>query len=311
MSRVRVVFLGTPDFAVTPLESMAKDDHFEIVQVISQPDKPRDRMRLTPSPVKQKALDLGLPVTTTQSVNTPEFLEFIKSLKADVAVVIAFGQIVSQDFLNSFPFGAVNVHGSLLPKWRGAAPIQRSIEAGETETGVALQIMVKQLDAGPVLGIRKLQVSDDEGASVVYEKLRKLSCELLHVELMDYVRGHLAGVKQDESQVTIAKKIKKEEGEINWELPAQAIQNKLRAFEGWPGVWTYLEGKVLKILKAKALDKKGEPGRIMDVTKSSFIVGCGQGCLEVIEVQPESKSKLSVDAFLRGYPLKVGQEFKK
>lgn len=311
MSRVRVVFLGTPDFAVTPLESMAKDDHFEIVHVISQPDKPRDRMKLTPSPVKQKALDLGLPVTTTQSVNTPEFLEFVKTLKADVAVVIAFGQIVSQDFLNSFPFGAVNVHGSLLPKWRGAAPIQRSIEAGETETGVALQIMVKQLDAGPVLGVRKLQVTDEDGASVVYEKLKNLSCELLHVELMDYVRGHLVGVKQDESQVTIAKKIKKEEGEINWQLSAQAIQNKIRAFEGWPGVWTYLDGKILKILKAKALKKNAKPGVVQDITRSSFIVGCGEGALEIYEVQPESKSKLSSEAFLRGYPLKVGQEFKK
>jgi methionyl-tRNA formyltransferase len=311
VSRVRVVFLGTPDFAVTPLESMAKDDHFEIVQVISQPDKPRDRMKLTPSSVKQKALDLGLPVTTTQSVNTPEFLEFIKSLKADVAVVIAFGQIVSQDFLNSFPFGAVNVHASLLPKWRGAAPIQRSIEAGEAETGVSLQIMVKQLDAGPVLGIRKLHVSHEEGASAVYEKLRRLSCELLHVELMDYVRGHLVGVKQDESQVTIAKKIKKEEGEINWEQPARVIQNKLRAFEMWPGVWTYLDGKALKILKVKVVEKKGPPGRILDVTKSSFIVGCGEDSLEVMEVQPESRSKLCVDVFLRGYPLKVGQELKK
>ncbi len=311
MSKVRVIFLGTPDFAVTPLEAMAQDDHFDIVHVISQPDKPRDRMKLTPSPVKQKALELGLPVTTTESVNTPDFIDFVKSLKADVAVVIAFGQIVSQQFLESFPFGAVNVHGSLLPKWRGAAPIQRSLEAGEEETGVALQVMVKQLDAGPVLGVRKLQVTEEDDATSIYEKLKQLSCELLHVELMDYVRGHLVGQKQDESLVTIAKKIKKEEGEIDWNQSAQSIRNKMRAFAGWPGVWSYYQGKSLKILNCKVEKIKAKPGVVNEVTKNSFVVGCGEDSLRIFEVQPESKSKQLVESFLRGYPIKTGDVLSK
>ncbi len=284
MSKVRVIFLGTPDFAVTPLEAMAQDSHFEIVQVISQPDRPRDRMKVLPSPVKEKALELNLPVTTTESVNTPEFLSFIKSLHADVAVVIAFGQIVSQAFLDSFTFGAVNVHGSLLPKWRGAAPIQRSLEAGESETGVALQIMVKALDAGAVLGVRKLKVEDSDNASTVYEKLKKLSCGLLHVELMDYVRGHLAGQPQNEAEVTIAKKIKKEEGLIHWDQSASQIYNKMRAFAGWPGVWTFLNGKTFKILNCEVVSKKGPPGQIVAVDKDSFVVACGEESLRILEV---------------------------
>jgi methionyl-tRNA formyltransferase len=267
MSKVRVVFLGTPDFAVAPLESMAKDEHFEIVEVITQPDRPKGRnMQVHPTPVKECALKLGLPVRNTESVNTPEFIEHLKSLKADVAVVIAFGQIVSEEFLKVFPYGAVNVHGSLLPRWRGAAPIQRAIEAGDAETGVALQIVVKALDAGPVLGVRKIPLTAEDTSSIVYEKLKKLSCELLAIELMDYIRGNLAGQKQDESQVTIAKKLKKEEGLIDWNQPAEKILNKVRAFDVWPGTWTAWNH----------------------------------------QVQLEGKAKSNVEDFLRGYPLNEG-----
>lgn len=307
MSKVRVVFLGTPDFAATPLESMARDEHFEIVEVITQPDKPKGRhMHVQPTPVKEMALKLGLPVRNTESVNTPEFIEHLKSLKADVAVVIAFGQIVSEEFLKLFPYGAVNVHGSLLPKWRGAAPIQRSIEAGDKETGVALQIMVKALDAGAVLGVRKIPLTLEETSSSVYEKLKNLSCELLHVELMDYVRGNLTGQKQDESQVSIAKKLKKEEGLINWSQTSEQIVNKMRAFDVWPGTWTTWNGKQLKILKALPSQSKGTPGKVIKVDKDSFSVGTGDFLLKVLQVQLEGKAKTSVEEFLRGYQLKEG-----
>ena len=310
MSKVRVVFLGTPDFAVTPLESMARDEHFEIVEVITQPDRPKGRhMHVQPTPVKEMAIKLGLPVVNTESVNTPEFIQHLKELKADVAVVIAFGQIVSQEFLSLFPYGAVNVHGSLLPKWRGAAPIQRSIEAGDKETRVALQIMVKALDAGAVLGVRKIPLTDEETSSSVYEKLKKLSCELLEVELMDYVRGNLTGVKQDESQVTIAKKIKKEEGQIDWTKKAQEISNQIRAFDSWPGTWTYWNQKMLKIIKAVPLEEKGSPAHIIKIEKDAFYVGAGDFSLKVLEVQLEGKAKTSVESFLRGYPLKEGDVF--
>jgi methionyl-tRNA formyltransferase len=307
MSKVRVVFLGTPDFAVTPLKSMASDEHFEIVEVITQPDKPKGRhMHVQPTPVKEAALELNLPVRNTESVNTPEFIAHLKNLKADVAVVIAFGQIVSQEFLNLFPYGAVNVHGSLLPKWRGAAPIQRSIEAGDKETGVVLQIVVKALDAGAVLGARRIPLDLSETSASVYEKLKKLSCELLAVELMDYVRGNLTGEKQDESQVTIAKKIKKEEGLIDWKKPSLEIVNKIRAFDIWPGTWTGWNGKQLKILNAEPAKPKGEPGKVIQIDQEAFYVGTGDNSIKVREVQLEGKAKTDVENFLRGYPLKEG-----
>jgi len=315
MSKVRVVFLGTPDFAVAPLESMAKDEHFEIVHVITQPDKPRGRnMVVSGSPVKQAAEKLGLPVTATESVNKPEFLEFLKTLQADVAVVIAFGQIVSQEFLNAFPFKAVNIHGSLLPRWRGAAPIQRAIQYGDHETGVALQIMVQQLDAGPVLGVRKVPITAEDTSSIMYEKLKTLSCDLLHVELMDYIRGNLTGVKQDESQVVIAKKIKKEEGLIDWGKVCVDVANQIKAFDVWPGSWTHYNGKQLKIIRAMAVVRNNndheKPGQILDIEKDSFTVICGGGALKVLEVQLEGKSKMTAGDFLRGYPLKKGELLK-
>ena len=307
MSKVRVVFLGTPDFAVTPLESMAKDDHYEIVEVITQPDRPKGRnMQVQPTPVKEAALKLGLPVKNTESVNTPEFIAHLKTLKADVAVVIAFGQIVSEEFLKLFPFGAVNVHGSLLPKWRGAAPIQRSIEAGDKETGVALQNVVKALDAGAILGVRKIPLGPKDTSASTYEKLKNLSSELLEIELMDYVRGNLTGEKQDESKVTIAKKLKKEEGIINWQNTSEVIFNKIRAFDTWPGTWTYWNKKQLKILSATPSESKGAPGKVIRVEKDAFYVGTGDFSLKITEVQLEGKAKTSVDNFLRGYPLKEG-----
>jgi methionyl-tRNA formyltransferase len=259
-----------------------------------------------------------LPIKNTESVNTPEFIEFLKTLKADVAVVIAFGQIVSQEFLNIFPYGAVNVHGSLLPKWRGAAPIQRSIEAGDTETGVALQIMVKALDAGAVLGIRKIPLGLQDTSSSVYEKLKALSCELLAIELMDYVRGNLMGVKQDESKVSIAKKLKKEEGLLNWSKSSEELSNQIRAFDVWPGTWTHWNKKQLKIIKAIPSQNKGAAtgnvagkiaGKVLKVEKDAFYVGTGDFSLKVLEVQLEGKAKSSVENFLRGYPLKEGDSF--
>ncbi|MES2767922.1 MAG: methionyl-tRNA formyltransferase [Bdellovibrionota bacterium] len=310
MSKVRVVFLGTPDFAVTPLMSMAKDDHFQIVEVITQPDRPKGRnMQVQSTPVKEAALKLELPVRNTESVNTPEFIAHLKSLKADVAVVIAFGQIVSEEFLKLFPFGAVNVHGSLLPKWRGAAPIQRSVEAGDKETGVALQIVVKALDAGAILGVRKIPLSPRDTSASVYEKLKNLSSELLEIELMDYIRGNLMGEKQDESKVTIAKKLKKEEGIINWQSKAEEIFNKIRAFDIWPGTWTYWNKKQLKILSAEPAETKGAPGKVIRVEKDAFYVGTGDFSLKITEVQLEGKAKTSVDNFLRGYSLKEGDIF--
>lgn len=310
MSKIRILYLGTPDFAVEPLDALARDEHFEIVSVISQPDKPRGRnMKVQPSPVKEAALRLGIPVETTEKVSAPDFIEKVKNYRCDSAVVIAFGQILKQEFLDLFPLGAVNVHASLLPRWRGAAPIQRSIEAGDKETGVSLQKIVLKLDAGPVIGVRKLELTDDVDATRLYTQLKTMACELLTVDYMDYLRGNLTPQPQNETQVTIAKKIEKEEGLVNWNESARTIFNRMRAFSIWPGIWTKRNG-TLKILKAEpVVHSSSKPGHVIEVDKKYFVVSCGEGALKVLEVHPESKTKMTSEQYLLGYPLKKGDVF--
>lgn len=313
MSKVRILFLGTPEFAVASLERLIADDHYEIVGVVTQPDRPAGRkMQLTPSPVKVLALKHGLTVFSPESVNKEEFLEKIRPLGAEAAVVVAFGQILSQKFLDTFPQGAVNVHGSLLPRWRGAAPIQRSLMAGDAETGVALQRVVKKLDAGPVLGIRKLVVTDEMDAMTVHDDLKVLGADLLHIEFMDFLRGNLMPHEQDESLVTFAPKIEKAEARIDWNQPARVVFNKIRGLMMGPIPQTTRAGQMVKIHRTRPLEgekTRGVPGEVVRVETNLLWVACSSGVLEILELQPESRAKMPVADFLRGYPLKAGDKF--
>lgn len=315
MSKVRVCFLGTPEFAATALKSMIEDDHYEIVGVITQPDRPAGRkMVLTPSPVKTLALSNGLRVLTPESVNKDFMIEQIKSWSAEVAVVVAFGQILSQKFLDLFQFGAVNIHGSLLPKWRGAAPIQRALEAGDQETGVTLQKIVKALDAGDIIGVRKVTINEQMQATELFSKLAVLGCELLHVELMDYIRGNLSPVPQDHSAMTLAKKIDKTESKIDFNQSAKNLHNKVRAFNMGPGTYTFLNGKKIKLLKTSYQDGPvtsdlARLGRVTEVNDQHILIQAVSGLLEVFELQPESRNKMSVSEFLKGHDLKIGDVF--
>lgn len=308
MSTVRIIYLGTPDFAVEPLRALARDEHFQIVRVYTQPDKPAGRsLKIQPTPVKAEALKLGLDVVNVENINAPEVLKEIRELQVDSAVVVAFGQILKQEFLDIFPHKVVNVHSSLLPRWRGAAPMQRALMEGDIESGVALQIIVPQLDAGPVLGMRKVPLTDDIDIIKLYEILKHKSSELLTIEFMDYLRGNLAPLPQDDSYKTIAKKIKKEEGLINWSWPARKIFNYIRGLKGWPGTWTFRDGKILKIIEAKTLDKQtAKPfGIVTQVNADTFEVQCGQGTLQISMVQPESRAAMSASDYIRGYRLSV------
>ncbi len=314
MSKVRILFLGTPDFAAASLERLIADEHYEIAAVITQPDRPAGRkMQLKASPVKELALRHGLEVLTPESVNTEEMLTKIASYGAESAAVVAFGQILSQRFLDLFPRGCVNVHASILPRWRGAAPIQRAIMEGDRETGVSLQIMVRKLDAGPVLGARTVPITDEMDAKDLHDQLKVLGADLLHIEYMDYLRGNLTPVEQDESRVTIAPKITKEEARLNWSLPARALFNRVRGLAMGPFAYCQTpSGAALKIHKTKVLADDGvhgAPGEVVEVGRDSFAVACGQGLLEVLEVQPESRSRMKVAEYLRGYPVSVGQNF--
>lgn len=313
MSRVRAVFLGTPEIARTCLESMIKDPHFEIVGVVTQPDRPAGRkMQLQPSPVKTLVQPLGIPVLSPENINSDEVLAQIAEFRAEVAVVVAFGQILKKKFLGMYPERVVNVHASVLPRWRGAAPIQRAIMEGDTETGVCLQVMVRKLDAGPVLGARRFAIPPEMTAIESYRKCEALGADLLAVELMDYIRGNLTPVPQDEAQVTYAHKIEKGEALVDWTADATTVHNRVRGLAMGPQAFTYHNGKILKLHKTVPHSKHSaslRPGQVLEVTEKSLLVQCGKGSLELLNVQPESRSAMLIAEFLRGYPVKAGDSF--
>lgn len=313
MSRIRTLFLGTPEIARHCLEAMIKDEHFEIVGVVTQPDRPAGRkMQLTPSPVKELVQPLGIHVFTPENVNTPESLAALQALTAEVAVVVAYGQILKQTFLDMYPAKVVNVHASLLPRWRGAAPIQRALMAGDAETGVALQVVVRKMDAGPVLGVRKFALTSEMNAFDSYAKCRELGAKLLEVDLMDYLRGNLSAIAQDESQVTHAAKIDKAESEFDWAKEAETLHNLVRGLAMGPVAQTHSRGKIVKIHKTRVSSVTKStlrPGQVVEVTEKSLIVQCGKGSLDLLEVQPESRAKMPIAEYLRGYPAQLGDLF--
>lgn len=311
MSRVRIAFLGTPDISKTFLECLIKDEHFEVVGVVTQPDRPAGRkMKLTPSPVKVLAESLGIPVISPESVNTSESLNQVSAWKAEACVVVAYGQIVSQRFLDLFPNRVVNIHASLLPHLRGAAPVQRALMNGDAESGVSLQVMVKKLDAGPLLGIRKIPISESMNALELFEEMIKGGCDLLEVDFMDYLRGNLSPAPQDESKATYAHKIDKAEALIDWKKTAKEIHNQVRGLFLGPQAYTKRNSKNLKIHRTQVVASGsslnvGELKQIGD----RFFVGTGSGQIELLEVQPESKPRLKVSEYLKGHPVKNGECF--
>ncbi len=318
MSRVRTVFLGSPPFAAQILERLLQDEHLEIVGVVSQPDRPRGRgQKLQPTAVKSLALEQGLNCISPEKINTQEALAQLAAWQAEVAIVVAFGQILSERFMQLFHYGAVNIHASLLPKWRGAAPIQRSIEAGEYLMGVTLQKIVKELDAGDIIGQRQWNIDWNTDALQVLEQCVEPSVQLLQVDLMDYIRGNLSPKPQDHSQATYAHKITKEETRIDWNQSAWDIHNKVRAFIMGPGCYCITNRQErLKILRTRwipssyALDSfcpEDAPGTVKKIAQN-IIIKCGPythpcrkdsdkgliepinySLLELVEVQPENK----------------------
>jgi methionyl-tRNA formyltransferase len=312
MSKVRILFLGTPEFAVTSLQRLIDDDHFEIVGVVSQPDRPAGRkMQLQPSPVKELALKNGLKVFSPETVNTQEFRDQIAGLAAESAAVVAFGQILGQKFLDLFPHGCVNVHASVLPRWRGAAPIQRAVMEGDKESGVALQTIVRKLDAGPLLGVRRIAIPDEMNAMQLHDELKSLGADLLHIEFMDFLRGHLQPIAQDESQVTIAPKIEKAEAKIDWSLPTRTVFNRIRGLQMGPFAYATRAGQTVKIHRTRISEETSShaPGTVLAVDSNTFVIACGKGSLEILEVQPESRARMQASDYLRGYPVKVGDRF--
>ena len=298
----KIVFFGTPHFAAEILRYLALND-VSISGIVTQPDRPRGRSKqLAPSPVKEVAAELlpNIPVLQPEKASNEEFLQALFSLSADLYVVVADGQILSQKLLSHPSLGCINIHASLLPKYRGAAPMQRCLMNGEKETGIAIQKMVKQLDAGDVIATAKIEIPDEMILGELEAQLCEVSKPLLLKVLKAFDSGVPDAVSQDHNLATYASKIDPSEGEIFWDLPADKIHNLVRAFSPRPGAWTWLETNVkkIKVLRSNLVeDKHGTPGQLLS---NDGLIACGRGALRLIEVQPEGKKAMSWGDWFRG-----------
>ncbi|BAT71655.1 methionyl-tRNA formyltransferase [Thermosulfidibacter takaii ABI70S6] len=301
---MKVVFVGTSEFGIPALEAISKKHDIELV--ISQPDRPKGRGRkLLPTPVKEKAHELGLKVL--QPENIKEALPILKDIEMDVLVVVSYGQIIPKEILELPKVGPLNIHPSLLPKYRGAAPIQRALMNGEKVTGVTIMWMNERLDAGDIFLQRELPIDPEDNYGTLHHKLSLLSAEMILEALELLEKGEMKRLRQDEALSTYAKPISKEETLINWSDPALSINNKIRALSPKPGAQALLSGTRYKIYKAKVSEQEGEPGEILlkDIKKGILRVACGEGSLDILEIQPEGKKVMDVASFLRGYGHKL------
>jgi len=312
---MRIVFMGTPAFAVPSLKTLLTTSH-EVVGVVTQPDRPRGRgQSVEASPVKRLAESAGVPILQPEKMKNPEFLGAISRWNPEVIVVTAFGRILPKVILELPPKGCVNVHASLLPKYRGAAPIQWAIIRGESVTGVTMMLMDEGMDTGPILLQASLTIGPDETAGELSLKLAELGGAQLVPTLQKWEEGTLKPQKQDETQATMAPLLKKEDGRIDWELSAKELVNRIRGLSPWPGCYTYLGQERLVIWRAEACDFSSGPGQtsvpggILDVTDTGLYVTTGQACLRILEIQPANGKRMAVNQFLRGRTLRKGMHF--
>ena len=304
---MRVVFAGTPEFARIALEAILAAG-FEVPLVLTQPDRPAGRgMQLQASPVKQLAAAHGIPVHQPERLKDPATHQPVIDAKADVMVVAAYGLILPQAVLDMPRLGCINIHGSLLPRWRGAAPIQRAIEAGDAETGVTIMRMEAGLDTGPMLLVGRQPIAADDTAATLHDKLAAQGAALI-VEALGRLES-LVPVPQPEAGVTYAHKIEKVEAELDWRRPAAELDRKLRAFNPFPGGAALFGEMPLKIWKAMPASATGAPGTVLESGAAGIVVACGEGALRLLELQKPGSRRLPAGDFLRGFPLAPGQAF--
>ncbi|MCQ2080634.1 MAG: methionyl-tRNA formyltransferase [Lachnospiraceae bacterium] len=306
---MKVIYMGTPDFSVPPLEKLIENG-YDVCLVVTQPDKEKGRGReVSMSPVKMCALKHNIPVFQPVKIREEEAVKTLRSYGADIFVVAAFGQIVSEEILNMPKYGCINIHASLLPKYRGAAPIQWSILDGEEYTGVTIMKMAKGVDTGDIYSSTKVKIEDDETGDSLFDKLTLVGADLLIDTLPKIEDGSLAPIPQDEALATHTSKISKELGLIDWNKEASVIERYIRGLNSWPSAYTYLDKKTLKIWRAKVVDittKKNVKGSVIEVKKDSFTVSTGDYGIEILEIQLEGKKRMRVHDFLLGYKIEVG-----
>ena len=299
---MKIIFAGTPDFAATHLQALIDSDQHQIVAVYTQPDRPAGRgKKLTASAVKQLACDHNLTVLQPPSLKDSDAQQQLASFEADIMIVVAYGLILPQVVLDTPRLGCINVHGSLLPKWRGAAPIQRAIEAGDKETGICIMQMDAGLDTGPVISVARCAIEDSDTSGSIYQKLSELGAPTLLVALEKMASGVAVAEQQDDSQSTYARKIDKSEALIDWSMSAQEISRRVRAFNPFPATFSHIGGDRVKIWGASATDKQSNnsAGAIIHADAEGILVQTGRGQLLITEIQLAGKSKMPVSELLK------------
>ncbi len=311
--QIRVVYMGTPDFAVPPLTRLVEEG-YQVVGVVTQPDKPKGRGKtLLPTPVKEEALRHNLPVYQPVKVRDPEFFKVLEELAPDVIVVAAFGQIIPKSILDLPRGGCLNIHASLLPKYRGAAPIQYAVIDGEKESGVTIMRMGTGLDTGDMISRKIVPITPEETGGSLFDKLSLAGADLLAETLPSVMDGTAVYEKQpEESPTPYAAMITKQMGLMDFEKKAEELERLVRGLSPWPSAYAYLNGKTLKVWKSVLSEEKtvGEPGQIVKTDKQGIHVACKEGTLILTEVQLEGKKRMEADAFLRGYAIPEGSFLK-
>ncbi|NLY09904.1 MAG: methionyl-tRNA formyltransferase [Tissierellia bacterium] len=302
---MRVVFMSTPDFGVKALEAIAKAH--QVVGVITQQDKPRGRgKKMMPTPIKESALSLGITVYQPKNVNDKESYELIKSLNPEVIVVVAYGQIVKRDLLDLPKYGCINIHASLLPKYRGAAPMVRALMDGEKETGITIMKMEEGLDTGP-MAMMKSTSTDGKNAGLIHDELAIMGAELIVKTLEQLERNEIIWEKQDDGKASYAHKISKEDGQVHFNNAAEEVYHHIMAFDPYPGAFTTLDGLTLKLFEPEIVSCSAEekPGTILSA-EGQLIISCGTGCIKVGALQKQGKKRMEIKEFLRGNRLLEG-----
>ncbi len=302
---MRVVFMGTPDIAATCLKKIIADG-FEVVGVFTQPDRPKGRgMKLVAPPAKEVALEHGIPVFQPENFRSEEPVEDLRALKPDVCAVVAYGRILPQRVLDIPRLGCINIHASLLPRYRGSAPYQWAVLDGLKETGVSAQFMKLEMDAGDVIGAARTPIGENETAGELLDRLAVLGADLLSDMLTKVERGEAVAVPQDERGITFAPMLDKTMCPIDWTKPAQQVHDKVRGLHPWPVATMELQGELFKVHETRVVPGKGKPGEVLGLTKTGLIIACGEGAVEVRSLQVQGGKRMAAPDYFRGHPLKA------
>lgn len=302
---MRVVFMGTPDIAATCLKKILADG-FEVVGVYTQPDRPKGRgMKMVCSPVKEVALAAGIPVFQPENFREEASVQQLRDLQPDICAVVAYGRILPQKVLDVPKRGCINIHASILPKYRGSAPYQWAVLDGLEETGVTAMYLTREMDAGDIIDVSRTPIGENETAGELLDRLAVLGADLLSKTLSRFAQGEVEGTAQDASQVSYAPMLDKSMSPIDWTKTARQVHNHVRGLHPWPVATAEIQGKLFKVHATRVAEGSGEPGQILGLSKTGLLVACGEGAVEILSLQAEGGKRMSAPDYFRGHPLQL------